>query len=200
MGSQSQTRLVDLTLFLVTRGWLHCREPKGSQFYPGLLVSLGHPTVPLHLESLSCKYMMVSAVKHEFSHQVGCVKIIIVSYSFRSGFAVYAFAGNLQILFGIADASWWACIIGPTLQQSLNLAQVLASKTVPLMPALDPPVGPPGPASTSAHSPYVLRKGGKSEAHLGEPCLVRVQWARGSQGGAGTSLVIKTGTATSYPM
>lgn len=36
---------------------------------------------------------------------------------------MYAFAGNLQILFGIAYASWWACIIGPTLQQSLNLAQ-----------------------------------------------------------------------------
>lgn len=111
---------------------------------------------------------------------------------------MYAFAGNLQILFGIADASWWACIIGPTLQQSLNLAQAAGFRDCTLNAGLRPTRGP---SWTREHlCPYVLRNGGKSEARLGEPCLARVQWAWGSQGGAGTSLVIKTGTATSYPM
>ena len=103
---------------------------------------------------------------------------------------MYAFAGNLQILFGITNASWWACIIAPTLQQSLNLAQAAGFRDCTLYAGLRPTRGP---ASSSAHRPYVLRNGGKSEARLGEPCLARVQWARGSQGGAGTSLIIKTG-------
>ena len=51
-------------------------SPRAVSSVPGLPASLGHPTVPLHLESLSSKHMMVSAAKHELSHQVGCVKII----------------------------------------------------------------------------------------------------------------------------
>ena len=55
---------------------------------------------------------------------------------------MYVLAGNLQILFGITDASWWACIIAPTLQQSLNLAQAAGFRDCTLYAGLRPTRGP----------------------------------------------------------